>query len=135
MSDVEVWLDRLGLGKYASIFAAQEVDLDTLRRLSEDDLRELGLPLGARRKNLQAAASLPETGITTPVPPASDSRVVDGPERRQITVMFADIIGSTSLAERIDIEDCAPSSWPISRRALPPSNATGGTSPSTWATA
>ena len=104
MSDVEVWLARLGLGKYASTFAAQEVDLDTLRRLSEDDLRELGLPLGARRKILQAAA-IPETGVPTPAPPASDSGAADGPERRQITVMFADIVGSTSLAERIDIED------------------------------
>src|SRR5687767_6302236 len=107
MSDIAAWLDRLGLGKYAPMFTDSDVDLDVLRRLSEDDLRELGLPLGARRKILQALAETREEGLTTPTSQAArpDAASPMGPERRQITVMFSDVVGSTSLAEQVDVED------------------------------
>jgi hypothetical protein len=107
MSDIVAWLDRLGLGKYAPVFADNDVDLDILRRLSEEDLRELGLPLGARRRILHAVAEPREEGPTTPTSQGAPRAAVlpTGPERRQITVMFSDVVGSTSLAERVDVED------------------------------
>lgn len=107
MSDVAAWLDRLGLAKYAPVFAENDVDLETLQHLSEADLRELGLPLGARKKILQAGAPPSNQRATDSAAAAKsgDAARRTEPERRQITVMFADIVGSTSLAERMDIED------------------------------
>lgn len=107
MSDVAAWLDRLGLAKYAPVFAENDVDLETLQHLSEGDLRELGLPLGPRKKILQAGslASNPRTTGFAQAAQSGDAARRAEPERRQITVMFADIVGSTSLAEQIDIED------------------------------
>jgi hypothetical protein len=58
MPDVASWLSRLGLDKYIEAFTANEVDFDALRHLKEDDLKELGLPLGPRRKVLAAIAAL-----------------------------------------------------------------------------
>ena len=58
MPDVASWLARLGLDKYIEAFTANEVDFDSLRHLSEDDLKELGLPIGPRRKVLAAIAEL-----------------------------------------------------------------------------
>jgi len=106
MSELTAWLAQRGLEKYASLFAENDVDLEVLKALSEDDLRELGLPLGARKKILQAiadadkapsAAVSPQFGGSAPPRP--------GPERRQITVMFSDVVGSTALAEQVDVED------------------------------
>lgn len=107
MSAIVAWLDRLGLSKYTAVFVDNEVDLEVLPRLSEDDLRELGLPLGARKRILQAVAELREQGATLPAPPAGrqDAAAGAGPERRQITVMFADVVGSASVAEQLDVED------------------------------
>ena len=58
MPDIASWLARLGLDKYIEAFTANEVDFDALRHLTEDDLRELGLPVGPRRKVLAAIAAL-----------------------------------------------------------------------------
>ena len=64
MSQIAAWLARLGLSKYAEAFAAHEVDFEALRHLSDDDLKELGLPLGPRRKVLAALAErLPPDAI------------------------------------------------------------------------
>ena len=82
------WLDAHGLTEYLSRFEEQDIDLATLAILTEEDLRELGLPLGARRRFLSARAA----------PPAPTE------ERRQMTVLFSDIIGFTALAERHDPE-------------------------------
>lgn len=57
MPDIASWLTRLGLDKYVRVFTENEIDLDALRHLSEDDLKELGLPVGPRRKVLAAIAS------------------------------------------------------------------------------
>ena len=59
MGSLHAWLERLGLGKYASVLAEQDVDLGILPKLSDEDLRELGLPLGARRRILAAIAETP----------------------------------------------------------------------------
>ena len=104
--DVNSWLEKLGLGSYAGVFAENEIDFRALPRLSEEDLKELGLPLGARR-NLQAAIeqlSEEETKptLTTRAGPATTSGEA---ERRQLTVMFCDLVGSTALSQKIDPED------------------------------
>ena len=107
MPDIASWLARLGLDKYIEAFTANEVDFDALRHLTEDDLRELGLPLGPRRKVLAAIAAL-ETDpkspassapATVPAPPVRDA------ERRQLTVMFIDLVGSTELSQQFDPEE------------------------------
>lgn len=106
MSDLLTWLERLGLSKYAAALEENDVDLELLRRLSEQDLRELGLPLGARKRILQAVAETHEPSTTSAQPLAGrDAEPVAAPERRQITVMFADIVGATSLSEELDPED------------------------------
>ena len=107
MSAIVAWLDRLGLSKYASVFVDSDVDLEVLRKLSEADLRELGLPLGARKKILQALAEPREKEPAAPTSQAGRRDAVPsaGPERRQITVMFSDVVGSTALAEQVDVED------------------------------
>jgi hypothetical protein len=74
MPDIASWLTRLGLDKYVRVFTENEIDLDALRHLSEDDLKELGLPVGPRRKLLAAIAVLVEDSLSqtsSPVIPAA----------------------------------------------------------------
>jgi class 3 adenylate cyclase/predicted ATPase len=106
MRDVRDWLDGLGLGKYAAVFEENDVDLDVVPMLTDEELRDLGLPLGARKKIIQAAKNLPLQQAAPPLAasPAKEVGAI-GPERRQITVMFSDIVGSTALAEQLDAED------------------------------
>ncbi|MBD9509127.1 AAA family ATPase [Ensifer sp. ENS10] len=105
MSDIAAWLARLGLDKYIDAFTANEVDSDALRHLSDDDLRELGLPIGPRRKVLAAIAAMvddtmsPASSVSAPAPPGHEA------ERRQLTVMFIDLVGSTELSQRLDPEE------------------------------
>lgn len=106
MTDIARWLEGLGLGKYVTIFADAEVDLAAVSHLTEDDLKELGLPLGPRRKILAAVA----TALTNVLPPSADTVVPHTSargeaERRQLTVMFCDLVGSTALSTRLDPED------------------------------
>jgi class 3 adenylate cyclase/predicted ATPase len=95
MQSVAAWLASLGLAEYAERFAAQHIDLAVLRDLSEEDLKELGVSLGHRRRLLHAIAAL------RAAVPAAAERV----ERRQLTVMFCDLAGSTALSARLDPED------------------------------
>jgi len=103
--DVSKWLDQLGLAQYAALFAENEVDMDVLPELTEQDLKDLGIPLGHRKKLLKAMAVLAprdtsdgRTGV-----PAPSTRT--DAERRQMTVMFCDLVGSTALSTRLDPED------------------------------
>jgi hypothetical protein len=114
---------------------ARSLDLDVLPRLPEDDLREPGLPIGARRKILHAAGARREQKAATR-PPATDSHgsiPAVTPARRHITVIFTDIIGSTALSGQLDVEDFARSCSPTSRRVRKRSNTTGVVWLSTWA--
>ncbi|THK34558.1 adenylate/guanylate cyclase domain-containing protein [Ensifer sp. MPMI2T] len=106
MSDIASWLSRLGLAKYTEAFSANEIDFDALRHLSEDDLKELGLPVGPRRKILAAITALGDettssarSGSATGPPSGREA------ERRQLTVMFIDLVGSTELSQRLDPEE------------------------------
>ena len=105
--DLAQWLEELDLGKYVAVFAENEVGLRDLPHLSEADLKELGLPLGPRRRLLAAIAaqepseSHGEASTTAPPPQGR----VQGAERRHLTVMFCDLVGSTALSRQLDPEE------------------------------
>jgi class 3 adenylate cyclase/tetratricopeptide (TPR) repeat protein len=106
--DVGVWLEQLGLGQYQALFRESAIDADVLPELTESDLEKLGLPLGHRKRVLKAIASLDATedlrqGELTPAP--AQLCPTDVAERRQLTVMFCDLVGSTALSRRLDPED------------------------------
>src|SRR5262249_27045277 len=104
--DIAEWLSNLGLGKYAAIFAENEIDLETARHLTDDDLRELGLPMGPRRKILAGVAALQDATAApglAPEQPRGSNR--SEAERRQLTVMFVDLVGSMALSGRLDPEE------------------------------
>jgi len=109
VSDVAAWLDGLGLGAYAEVFAEQAIDGDTLTELSEQDLVQLGMPLGHRKRLLRALAELSPRaagglGMTAAAAGLPPRRRIDA-QRRQLTVMFVDLVGSTGLAAELDPED------------------------------
>lgn len=104
MQEIAEWLRRLGLGQYAPRFAENEIDISVLRHLSDQDLKDIGIPLGHRRKILAAAGDLAATASGTPARTVS-SEPKTAAERRQITVLFADLVGWTELSMRMDPED------------------------------
>jgi class 3 adenylate cyclase/predicted ATPase len=105
--DIEAWLQGLGLARYVPAFRDNEIDWAVLPKLTSEDLREIGVvAIGHRRKLLDAIAEL---GVSTPTSAAtaapSDAPTPADAERRQLTVMFCDLIGSTALSTRHDPED------------------------------
>jgi len=108
MLSVEEWLASLGLSEYADRFAEHRIDFSILQDLTDKDLKEeLGIvPLGDRRRLLRAIAKLGGNASTTPkLAPGSESSPREEAERRQVTVMFADLVGSTALSTGMDPED------------------------------
>ena len=108
--DVGGWLRRLGLEQYEAVFRDNEIDDTVLPSLTAEDLKELGVGfVGHRRKLLDAIAALrAEAGAPAPLsdaPPEIDKAAKDTAERRQVTVMFSDLVGSTALSARMDPED------------------------------
>jgi len=103
--DISEWLENLGLGKYAEVFAENEIDLAALPHVTEEDLKEIGVALGTRRKLLAAIAALGEVGAAAAAVPEPLPLGAPEAERRQLTVLFADLVGSTALAEQLDPED------------------------------
>jgi class 3 adenylate cyclase/energy-coupling factor transporter ATP-binding protein EcfA2 len=100
VGDLAEWLGGLGLGKYAAAFAEQEIEFDHLPLLTEADVRDLGLPIGPRRKLLEAIEALRDGHPSRREPPKRQGEA----ERRQLTVMFVDLAESTPLALRLDPE-------------------------------
>lgn len=108
MNDIGDWLKALGLGKYVTNFAESEVELSDLPELSEEDLIEIGLPLGPRRRILKALRPGSDELVASPEAANADLEAPDRPalaERRQLTVMFCDLVGSTELSTRLDPEE------------------------------
>src|ERR1700683_3113441 len=95
--DVATWLRGLGLERHEAAFRDNLIDMDVVRELTENDLEKLGLPTAARKRVLKAIASLPALGAIASAPIAAP-RTRDEAERRPITVMFCDLVGSTSLS-------------------------------------
>ena len=108
MQSVREWLASLGLPEYADRFAEHRIDFSTLRDLTDDDLKEeLGVVvLGDRRRLLRAIGELAGAASAAPqIVPGPELSPRDEAERRQVTVMFADLVGSTALSARMDPED------------------------------
>ncbi len=104
MTGIAEWLASIGLGEYAQRFGENAIDLSVVRDLTEQDLKDLGVLLGHRRKMLRAISEL-KAGIL--VTPQSRARPLprDFAERRQLTLMFCDLVGSSALSVRLDPED------------------------------
>jgi class 3 adenylate cyclase/predicted ATPase len=109
MQQIADWLEKLGLSEYAQRFAENDIDFTILGDLTDQDLEKIGIAsLGHRRKLLRAIANLetieknaPAVAVAAPAAPLP----LDTAERRQVTVMFADLVGSTALSARMDPED------------------------------
>ncbi|NIR28793.1 MAG: AAA family ATPase [Gammaproteobacteria bacterium] len=112
------WLEGLGLGEYANLFAEQRIDQEVLRELTDADLKELGIPLGPRKKLLKAIRSASQDALKSPGPPQAalppnSSETQPGlsawermpGERKPVTMLFADVTGSTALTEKLDAEE------------------------------
>ena len=99
--DIGGWLDGLGLGKYSSVFVENEIDLEALPYVTDEALEKIGVALGARLKILAAIAVQPPSSIVGSV---DEGQQAAGPtsgrsaERRRLTVMFCDLVGSTALS-------------------------------------
>jgi class 3 adenylate cyclase/tetratricopeptide (TPR) repeat protein len=128
MQQIADWLEKLGMSEYAPRFAENRIDFSVLRELNDQDLKDLGVVLGDRRKMLRAIADIigvekhapaappkttaaprrtavmPEPIPTATVPPISAAAEVSG-ERRYVTVMFCDLVGSTSISAQLDAEE------------------------------
>jgi class 3 adenylate cyclase len=118
--DIDGWLGRIGLAQYTEMFRANDIDAELLGRLTNDDLKDIGVAsLGHRKKLLEAIAELggapaathaPRPVVQAPVPatvaplPTSVS-VEAGGERRYLTVMFCDLVGSTGISAQLDAEE------------------------------
>jgi class 3 adenylate cyclase len=103
--DVSTWLRNLGLENYAQAFQAHDINAEVLPRLTADDLTALGITLvGHRRRLLDAIAALDQGRTPAAERIAEAARPVEA-ERRQLTVLFADLVGSTELSARLDPED------------------------------
>jgi class 3 adenylate cyclase/predicted ATPase len=104
MHGIADWLGSIGLEEYAQRFAENAIDLSAARRLTEQDLQNLGIPGQHRREMLSAIARLNDTAAVRS-PTATDALPRSDAERRQLTIMFCDIVGSSALAARLDPED------------------------------
>ena len=106
MQEIGDWLEKLGMPEYGECFAENKIDLSVLPHLTDENLKELGISLGHRVKLL---APIRELGVTlTTVEPTvtpTEPKPQDAAERRQVTVMFSDLVGSTALSARRDPED------------------------------
>jgi class 3 adenylate cyclase len=106
MQQIADWLERLGMSEYAERFAENDVDTSVLPHLTDQDLKDIGVPLGHRRKMLAAIGELGDpTPVTTEPAAGVEPKPQDTAERRQVTVMFSDLVGSTALSARMDPED------------------------------
>jgi class 3 adenylate cyclase/tetratricopeptide (TPR) repeat protein len=117
MTDIRDWLEQRGLGKHADLLAEHAIDMEVLPELSEADLEKIGIKLGDRKKLLKAMAALAHESRSTPVPssggPTPQAHEIENlaawerhpGERKPVTMLFADITGSTALTEKLDAEE------------------------------
>jgi len=106
VGQIAVWLEKLGLEQHAKLFSDNDIDVSVLPHLTDDDLKGLGVSLGHRRKIFAAI----NEGFASVQPIAEperpeEAKALDAPERRYVTVLFSDLVGSTALSARLDVED------------------------------
>ena len=104
---VEAWLSGLGLGQYAPAFSKNGVDLSLLPELTNEDLKDLGVDRLADRKTILKAISRTSESEDEPAAEPSEVPPTSG-ERRQVTVLFADIAGYTKLSSELGAEETRP---------------------------
>jgi class 3 adenylate cyclase len=101
MQQIADWLEQLGMSEYAQRFAENRIDFSVLPELTDQHLKDMGIALGDRLKLLRAIRELAhDVPASLSIPKAQDAA-----ERRQVTVMFSDLVGSTALSARMDPED------------------------------
>ena len=105
MTGIAEWLASLGLGEYAQCFAENAIDLSVVPDLTEQDLKDLGVFLGHRRKMLRAIAGMKGTVAAELEPRPTKPVPRTDAERRQLTILCCDLVGSSELAVRLDPED------------------------------
>ena len=121
MQQIADWLEKLGMSEYAQRFAENHIDFSVLPDLTDQDLKDLGVVLGDRRKILRAIANLDSVPATAapappsraaPLPRVAEASSASAPppqeiagERRYLTVMFCDLVGSTSISAQLDAEE------------------------------
>jgi class 3 adenylate cyclase len=112
VQEIADWLGKLGMSEYADRFAENKIDVSVLRHLTDQDLKDIGVALGHRRKILAAIAETSAAPASVPAPASQLPAASPDPltaetvaERRQVTVMFSDLVGSTALSARMDPED------------------------------
>jgi class 3 adenylate cyclase/predicted ATPase len=111
MSDIRQWLDDLGLGQYTDAFEENEIGIGLLPDVTDEDLRNIGIEIAGHRVKLRRAIAALVGGTPSQMPAPEPSQVTDAlptvpeAERRQLTVMFCDLVGSTALSEKLDPED------------------------------
>ena len=106
VQEIAEWLDKLGMSEYAQRFTENGISVAALPHLTDHDLKDIGVLLGHRRVMLAAISRLASAAPATPEPTAlAEPEPQDTAERRQVTVMFSDLVGSTALSARLDPED------------------------------
>src|SRR5262249_1805949 len=106
MQQIADWLEKLGMSEDAKRFSENGVDFSVLPHLTDQDLKDIGVLLGHRRKMLAAISGLAGGAPATSEPTVGqEPKTQDAAERRQVTVMFSDLVGSTALSARMDPED------------------------------
>jgi hypothetical protein len=105
MQHIVDWLRKLGMSEYAERFVKNRIDFSVLRDLTDQDLKDLGVALGDRRKMRRAIAELDDALAAAAPAAGMEPQLRDAAERRQVTVMFSDLVGSTALSAQMDPED------------------------------
>src|SRR5271163_2763334 len=105
--DVGDWLRSVGLGQYLALFREHEIDAEVLPELTDADLEKFGVPFGHRKRLLKAIAKLGTAAPEQPAaaPPQAQRLPDASAERRHLTVMFCDLVGSTTISASLDAED------------------------------
>jgi class 3 adenylate cyclase/predicted ATPase len=105
VSSIAEWLASLGMSEYSERFAEDDIDFDVLRELTDQDFDRLGVSVGHRRRMLKAIGGRDDSAPVTPQSVAAPPTPQVSAERRQLTVMFCDLVGSTELSGKLDPED------------------------------
>jgi hypothetical protein len=101
MQEIADWPEKLGMAEYAKAFAENRIDVSILSELTDVDLEKIGVVLGDRRKILRAIRDSGGAAASAEPPVAAAPKPQDTAERRQVTVMFSDLVGSTALSARM----------------------------------
>jgi hypothetical protein len=134
MQQVTDWLEKLGLSEYAKRFAENRIDFSVLPELTDQDLEKIGVVLGDRRKILRAIRELGGTTPSAQHPGFAAAKPQDTAERRQVTVMFSDLVGSTALSARMDPEDLREVISAYQKCVAETCSASAASWPGTWGT-